>query len=190
MRGSLYAALGCACLGLAGFAFAAPAPVAPACRDLQGRIVRPLDTSGAQAVLLIFVAKDCPISNSYSPEINRLAVYCRANGVRMELVDIDSAASVADIARHARDYGYVCPVVLDRDHKLAHTVGATVTPEAVLLDSRGNIAYRGRIDDRYLDFGKVRQVARVHDLRDAIAAVLAGTRPSHPRTKAVGCFIS
>jgi hypothetical protein len=69
-------------------------------------------------------------------------------------------------------------------------VGATITPEAAVYDSRGRLIYRGRIDDRYSAVGVERATATRHDLQDAIAAAVAG-KPVTPRfTQAVGCYIA
>ena len=69
-------------------------------------------------------------------------------------------------------------------------VDARVTPEAVVIDSQGNVVYRGRIDDRFVDFGKTRQSPTREDLSLALDAVLAGRAVDVPTTKAIGCFIA
>ena len=57
----------------------------------------------------------------------------------------------------------------------------------VLADE--SIAYRGRIDNFYADYGKPRRMVTEHDLRDALDAVLTGKAVEKPSTKPVGCFI-
>lgn len=79
--------------------------------------------------------------------------------------------------------------LIDRDRTIAGRAKASVTPEAVLVDARGEIRYRGRIDNRYVDLGKPRRVVTVHDLREALDAVLAGKPVPHPETTALGCHI-
>src|SRR5580692_2751021 len=49
--------------------------------DLQGHEVDNLATSGTRAVVLIFAATDCPISNRYVPEIARLDHELASRGV-------------------------------------------------------------------------------------------------------------
>ena len=51
-------------------------------------------------------------------------------------------------------------------------------------------AQAGRIDDRYAAFGVSRASAQVHDLQDALQALLHGQPPAARRTAAVGCTIS
>jgi hypothetical protein len=51
------------------------------------------------------------------------------------------------------------------------------------------LRYRGRIDDRYLDFGVDRLTPTTHELDEALAAVLAGREVARPVVPAVGCAI-
>jgi len=50
------------------------APLSAAVKDVNGRSHRLFD-SGTKAAVLIFVTNDCPISNSYMPEINRIVAH-------------------------------------------------------------------------------------------------------------------
>jgi hypothetical protein len=49
--------------------------------------------------------------------------------------------------------------------------------------------YRGRIDDRYIEFGKDRPQPTVRDLERALAAIVAGKPIPVVKTKAIGCYI-
>ena len=42
--------------------------------------------------------------------------------------------SESDARQHAKAYGYSCPAIIDRRHELVDAVGATVTPEAAVID--------------------------------------------------------
>ena len=50
--------------------------------------------------------------------------------------------------------------------------------------------YRGRIDDRYVDFGKYRPAPERHDLAEALDSVLAGKPVKIQQTKSIGCAIA
>ena len=146
---------------------------------------------GALAMtVLIFVSTDCPISNRYAPEITRLHDEFTPRGIRFRLVYPNPLDGEAAIRTHLEEYGYPQIGERDRDHTLVKMAGATITPEAVVLDTRGRVVYRGRIDDRFVELGRERPAATQHDLRNALAALLAGTRVSPSRTQAVGCFIA
>jgi hypothetical protein len=140
--------------------------------------------------VLIFVSTDCPVSNRYAPEINRLYREFTPSGVRFRLVYPNPLDSEAAVTRHLQDYGYPQIAQRDDDHTLVKMAGATITPEAVVFDSRQRLVYRGRIDDRFVELGRERPAATQHDLRNALTALLAGRRVSPSQTQAVGCFIA
>ena len=161
-----------------------------AIRDVDGHELKPLDPAGPAGVLF-FITNDCPISNSYAPEIQRICGDYAAKGVKCTLVYSDLSVDAAAIRKHRADYGYnaTIPAVSDGSHQLAQATGATITPEAVVAGKAGQVLYRGRIDNFYAGLGKPRRIVTEHDLRQALDEVLAGKPVSHPQTQAVGCYI-
>jgi peroxiredoxin len=159
-------------------------------RDINGVARRPLELGEAKAVVILFIAADCPIANGYAPEINRICAEYEPKHIAFFLVHGDPGLSEADARKHAREYGFTCPVVIDREHELVKRLGAMVTPEAAVVGVDGAILYRGRIDNLYLALGKKRFEATTHDLRAALDAVVAGREVPVPRTTAVGCAIA
>ncbi len=158
--------------------------------DDQGRPVRlELLTGDARASVFIFVRTDCPISNRYAPEIRRIHSEFSTRGVLFRLVYVDPNQQPAAIRDHLKKYDLPLEALRDPKHELVELTGATVTPEAAVFDSSGEMVYRGRIDDRYIDFGQSRPEPTRRDLAEALTAVLEGRSVAEPRTKAVGCFI-
>jgi hypothetical protein len=166
-------------------------------RDLDGRALKPFEPNGAANVIL-FVATDCPIANGYAPEIQRICRDYRSRGVGCSLMYEDvgtltgeaGARLDARVRTHLAEYGYQgIPAAVDRTREVARHVRATVTPQAVVVDRQGTVRYSGRINNFYAALGRPRQVTTVHDLRDALDAVLAGTAVPRPETDAIGCYI-
>lgn len=142
------------------------------------------------ARVLVFVMTDCPISNFYAPEIQKVCGEYAGKGVECSLVYEDVKPDATAVRKHLEEYGYKgVKTVLDADRKVANKNGVKVTPETVVLDSKGEIRYRGRIDDFYAALGKPRRAATTHELRDALDAVLAGKSVAVAETKALGCYI-
>lgn len=162
---------------------------APPFTDLDGTPRRPLECGENRAAVVVFITVDCPIANRCVPEINRIYGDYREKGVEMTLVHVDPDVTREAAATHAREFGLLPPVVLDPKHVLVAATGARVTPEAAVFDSKGTMAYRGRINDQFPRLGDTRAMPKVHDLRDALDALLAGRKIARPRTKAVGCYI-
>lgn len=159
--------------------------------DLDGKLVDPLlAAAGTKATVLLFVSTDCPVSNRYAPDVRKLYDAYAKDGVAFWLVYPNPADAVSDIRDHIKQFTYPGTALRDVKHELVKRAGATITPEAVVYDGQGRMTYRGRIDDRYSAVGIEKAVATRHDLRDAIAATLAGKPVKERRTQAVGCYIS
>lgn len=137
----------------------------------------------------LFVAPDCPIARSYSPEIERLHQTYLDRGVKFRLVFPDRDLGEDEVRRHLGEFGLTVPFVIDRNHAFVKRAKATATPEAVVFDAEGQIVYRGRIDDRYTAYGKRLSAATEHYLRDALEAVLSGRKPVVTETTPIGCLI-
>jgi peroxiredoxin len=155
--------------------------------NLQGAQHSLADATQAKAVVLIFMGTECPVSNGYVPEYNRLQAEFGARGVLFFGFYPDPDVSQAEAEQHVAEYKIGFPVALDPQQALATKVGVRVTPEAVVLRTDGQVVYRGRIDDRYLASGKRRNEASQRELADAIRAVLEGKSPQVSETKAFGC---
>ena len=154
----------------------------------------PLDAlhapAGTKAIVYIFTTTDCPISNRYAPEIQRLHQRFGARGVLFRLVYPSRSDGDADIREHMKQFAYEgMQAVRDRDLALVKFTGATTTPEAAVIVNE-KVVYRGRIDDRYVELGVARPAATTHDLADALTAVIAGKPVAHATAPAVGCFIA
>ena len=142
------------------------------------------------ANVLLFVSSDCPASNSYAPEIQRVCSRFSDEGVACVLVYEDAGIDERRVRAHMADYRYDgIAVAIDSDGTIARRAGASVTPQAVVVDARGTVRYRGRINNFYAALGRPRQQVTVHDLRDAVEALLAGRPIPNPETEALGCFI-
>ena len=177
-----------ACLSLPA---ATAGPGKPTLQSVDGAVHGSLDDGKQAARVLFFVTNDCPISNQFAPEMNRICDEYKSRGVRCYLVYVDPYLSAADVRKHVKEFGHACcPAMLDAKHALVDAAGATVTPEAAVFSRQGELAYLGRINNWYEGFGRRRSVITKHDLRDTLDSVLAGKPVEPQRTEAIGCFIS
>jgi peroxiredoxin len=157
--------------------------------DAAGRRHTAREWKDARAVALFFIATECPISNRYAPEINRIVAAYSTRGVAFYGVHSDPDVGAAVARQHARDYGFDFPMLLDPTQTLANRTGVNLTPTAVILSPAGELLYRGRIDNRYLDFGKYRDAGVKPDLRLALDALIAGKLVAEKYTKTIGCAL-
>jgi len=157
--------------------------------DINGVPRFPLKPEG-KASVLFFITSDCPVSNSYAREIQRICSEYGANQISCDLIYVDPTLTVADVKKHVQDFGYSSlPAILDSSQKLVIAAGATITPQAAIIGPSGQVLYRGRIDNVYAALGKRRPEATEHDLRKALDEILSGKPVSTSQTQAIGCYI-
>ena len=162
---------------------------------IDGRPLNLFEPAGT-ANVIFFVATDCPISNSYAPEIQRVCREYGPRGVGCSLIyeDVDTARRPRASTTRCADISRNTATPVSRPPSTArarsrHARSATITPQAVVIDRAGAIRYRGRIDNFYAALGKPRQQVTEHDLRDALDAVLSGRPVPKIETEALGCYI-
>jgi len=178
-------------MGAAGILFAAAvlAVSADSFAGMDGSALHPF-ASSAPARVFLFARTDCPITNRYAPELQRLSREFAGHAVEFWLVYPDPAATSQRIRDHVAQYSFPGTVLRDPHHQLVKLARATVAPEAAVFNPAGHLVYHGRIDDQWLTPGKARPAAQTHDLEDAISAVLARRLPAQSETNAVGCWLA
>ncbi len=156
--------------------------------DLGGSSVDPTSLD-ARASVFVFTRSDCPLANRYSPELRRLHDTYVGEGVRFWLVYPDPRLDLDSIRAHREEFHVPFEPLHDPNQVLVRKVGASISPEAAVLDGQGRLAYRGRIDDRFPEYGILRP-PEARDLDAAIRSVLNGTATGLTTTEAVGCYLS
>jgi thiol-disulfide isomerase/thioredoxin len=147
----------------------------------------PSSVAGKPLVLL-FLRTDCPISNRYAPEIERIYEKYSAQGVEFRSVYPEPGLTSHDLERHQQEYGLKIPASLDPNHHQVDLAKTAVTPEAAVY-VQGKLVYRGRIDNWYVDIGKSLPTPTDHNLEDVLRLITQGKVPPLRETKPVGCVI-
>jgi len=141
------------------------------------------------AYVIAFTTTTCPLARRYLPRLAAMERSYRDRGVAFLAVNVGPGDTVIDVAQQAVEQDVPFPCVKDFDHSVAAAVGATRTPEVVVLDAERRLRYRGRIDGQYR-VGGVRPDAGRADLREALDDVLAGREVRVPETPVDGCRIT
>ena len=107
-------------------------------------------------------------------------------------LDSNRQDAVTEIAAFARDHEVSFPILKDLNQVVADQVGATRTPQVVVLDRGQAIRYRGRIDDQYgikSNSSFVKAAPTERDLAQALDELLAGKAVSQSETPVTGCLL-
>lgn len=159
-------------------------------KDPDGHPVDPfLAAENSAAIVFLFASVDCPVSNRYAPEVQRIHAAFAPKGVAFYLVYPNPSDTPDAVREHLRAYAYPVHALLDPRHELVSLAKATITPEAAVFDGHRTLAYHGRIDDRFVSLGLERPAATRRDLFEALTAVLGGRAPAVSEAPAVGCYI-
>ncbi|MEI7684504.1 MAG: redoxin domain-containing protein [Planctomycetota bacterium] len=158
-------------------------------RDVGGAVVSSESFQDAKAVVFVFLGTQCPVNNAYMPRLVELEERFAKDGVRLVGVNSNEHDSKETIREHAKAFKISFPILRDENQRLADVLGAQRTPEAIVVDPRGVVRYRGRIDDQY-GVGFQRPHPTKNDLVDAVAGVLAGKETAIAKSNASGCLIA
>ena len=124
----------------------------------------------SKAILIIFIATQCPVSNSYNSRMVEL--YNNYSNKNIALIGINSnkQESINECKSHAEKNGFNFTVLKDEKNIIADMFEASVTPEAYVLEPKTyTILYHGRIDD-----SKNEKNVETKDLENALNEILAG----------------
>jgi thiol-disulfide isomerase/thioredoxin len=143
----------------------------------------------APATVLVFTCNHCPFSQAYEPVLIDLANDYAERGIKFVAINPNDAKvqpedSFDKMKVRAKEKAFPFDYLHDATQEVAKAYGAAKTPHVFMLDAKGNLVYRGRIND-----AKDQDKVQVHDLRNALDAVLAGKDIEAAETKAFGCSI-
>lgn len=146
-------------------------------------------TEPLKATVHVFLKEDCPIARYHTKTLVALHERFASQDIKFHGYLPSSKATEARAAAFKKQFALPFPVEADVTLTKARQLGATVTPEVVVVDSGGKTLYQGRIDNTYADFGKRRRVTTSHDVRDVLEALTNGETVEPKQTEAIGCLI-
>jgi thiol-disulfide isomerase/thioredoxin len=168
------------------FSVGDPAPEWTDLEGVDGKKHSLSELKDAKAVVVVFTCNHCPVAQAYEDRIVALANDYKDKGVELVAINVnnmeDDKLPAMKERAEAKDFKF--DYLYDPSQEIGRSFGATVTPHAFLIDGEHKLAYVGAIDDN-MEVGKVEK----QYVRDAIDAVLAGSKPETDSTKPMGCGI-
>ncbi len=152
--------------------------------DVNGKVHSLEDFKNSKAIVIMFIATQCPVSNEYNSRMVNLYNDYSGKGIAFIGINSNKQESVEEIKEHSRKNEFKFTVLKDRNNVIADKFEATVTPEIFVLNQNYELLYHGRIDNSH----RIEEV-KSQDLRRALDEILAGKGVTVKSTKAVGCTI-
>lgn len=153
-------------------------------KDYKGNEHSLSDYKNSKAIVIIFVATECPVSNAYNERMEKIFEDYKDKGITLLGINSNKAESVSDIRSHAVKNNLSFTILKDEKNIIADKFKASFTPEVFVLSSDFNLLYHGRIDDSQKE-----KDVNTNDLRQTLDEILNGKSVSNPKTKAFGCTI-
>jgi len=142
------------------------------------------ETKDAKAIVIMYVATRCPVSNAYNERMVKLYDDYESKGIVFLGINSNKNEDAAECEEHAEENNFKFPILKDTDNKVADLYDAQVTPEIFVVNSNLELLYHGRIDNSQKEDN-----VESHDLRNALDDILAGNEVKVADTKAFGCTI-
>lgn len=123
--------------------------------DPSGETYQLEDALVEKGAVVAFICNHCPyvvaVADQIAADGNRL----QEQGIGFIAVMPNNyqyvqADSPENMVLFAEKYGFTFPYVVDEDQSIAKTFGAVCTPDFFGLNAKGELQYRGRIDDSAL----------------------------------------
>ena len=153
-------------------------------KDYNGKEYKLSDNQDSKAIVLIFVATQCPVSNAYNERMEKLYEDYKGKDVAFFGINSNKQESVEEIKDHAKEHNLNFVILKDVNNVIADKFGASFTPEVYVLNKKLEILYHGRIDD-----SRRESDVKTKDLRNALDEIIDGKKVEVSETKAFGCTI-
>jgi peroxiredoxin len=142
------------------------------------------DYKEVKAIVIMFIATECPVSNDYNSRMEKLYNDYKEKGIAFLGINSNKAESIERIKEHAEEKGLTFTILKDEKNIIADKFEASFTPETYILNTDFDILYHGRIDNSRKESEVVSK-----DLENALNEILTGKEVSKKETKAFGCSI-
>ena len=159
-------------------------------RDPHGSEFAMKDQLGEKGLLIAFICNHCPYVIAVAERLAADTKELMADGINVLAVMSNdyqnySADSPVNMIKFAEQYGFEFPYLVDEDQSVGKAYGAVCTPDFFGLNAKGELQYRGRLDDARMDGHAERTRELVQAMR-LIAETGEGPREQQP---SMGCSI-
>lgn len=158
--------------------------------DPHGVTYEMADLMGPNGLLIAFICNHCPYVHAVIDRLVADASTLQGIGINtVAIMPNDYANYPADspdkMIQFAAEHRFGFPYLIDHDQAVAQSYGAICTPDFFGLNAKGELQYRGRIDDAKMGDASNRSAELLEAMR-LVAATGSGPREQSP---SMGCSI-
>jgi peroxiredoxin len=164
---------------------------------VDGRTYSLADFKDAKILIVLFTSNHCPTAQAYEDRVKKIVEDYKPHGVALvgiqpnstkglrldELGYTELGDSFEEMKVRAKEKAFNFPYIDDgATQSTAKAYGCKATPHVFVFDQGRKLCYAGRIDD-----SERPEYVKVHDLRNALDAMIAGREIEVKTTPAFGC---
>lgn len=149
--------------------------------------------AGSKAVVVVFLNPSCAFSKLYQSRLSALSTEYGAKGVQFLFVNapinLEASTDAGDAEKlKVKSTSADLPLLIDEGQKVSTLLGASKTPETVVLQPVGDgfaVRYKGAIDDN----PQVEAYVKEKYVEQVLNNLLAGRPAAVADKRAAGCLI-
>jgi len=159
-------------------------------KDPAGQSYTLSDHYGEKGVLIAFICNHCPYVKAIGERLAEDARELMGEGINVLAVMSNDysdypADSPANMLRFAEHYGFPFPYLVDEEQAVGKAFGAVCTPDFFGLNAKGELHYRGRLDD----VGRGASAGRTRELVNAMRQIAETGQGPREQVPSMGCSI-
>ncbi len=158
--------------------------------NIDGAWIQFSDFMGEGGAVVVFTCNTCPYAQLYEDRLIKLNDEFSGQGFPILAINpndpkMKPGDSFEAMKKRSADKGFTFPYVFDAEQTIFPKFGATRTPHAYVVDSTDRVFSSKAVGEPPL----ILSISVFNAIKDAIAAIKAGTDPDPLTTKAIGCGI-
>lgn len=159
-------------------------------KDPAGAEFTMSDHLGDKGLLIAFICNHCPYVQAIAERFAEDTAFLKQQGIETLAVmsndyrfyEVDSPPNMKLFADH---FGFGFPYLVDEDQSVGRAYGAICTPDFFGLNAKGELQYRGRLDNARMGDA----AGRTRELVDAMMQIAETGNGPRKQSASMGCSI-
>lgn len=159
-------------------------------KNAYGESLNMRDHLGDKGLLIAFICNHCPYVQRIGQRLTEDVKLLMAEGINVLAImsndyELMEADSPENMKQFAKQFGFTFPYLVDEDQSVGQQYGAICTPDFFGFNSKGELQYRGRLDDAAMGDAS----NRVPELLNAMRMVAETGNGPKTQFPSMGCSI-
>lgn len=159
-------------------------------KDANGESFTMSDHLGGKGLLIAYICNHCPFVQRIGDRLSADTKLLMSEGINVLAVMSNDYANVEadspqNMKKFAQRFDFTFPYLVDEDQSVGRQYGAVCTPDFFGFNSRGELQYRGRLDDARM--GEASN--RIPELVNAMRLIAETGNGPKEQVPSMGCSI-